>query len=239
MQWTIDADLTTLGQFMLADSDARVAARWEAGAVAGCCVGAAVLYSLWLLGPWINPDLDGLNGYVSEFAARDQPGSRLFRFGDGLAGLLAAAAAVAGIRSGGGAVGWSGLLVFGVATGLDGALTPMTCASYVDSGCAVRELVGALPATHAVHEVTSSVAALGMLVAMGGLARAGIGPRARWGWTWCALTGLATVTTLGALWIGAGAGVTQRVQLGLIATWLIAVAVNHARRTRSAGGFGA
>lgn len=224
---------------MLADSDARVAARWEAGAVAGCCVGAAVLYSLWLLGPWINPDLDGLNGYVSEFAARDQPGSQLFRFGDGLAGLLAAAAAVAGIRSGGGAVGWSGLLVFGVATGLDGALTPMTCASYVDSGCAVRELVGALPATHAVHEVTSSVAALGMLVAMGGLARAGIGPRARWGWTWCALTGLATVTTLGALWIGAGAGVTQRVQLGLIATWLIAVAVNHARRTRSAGGFGA
>lgn len=224
---------------MLADSDARVAARWEAGAVAGCCVGAAVLYSLWLLGPWINPDLDALNGYVSEFAARDQPGSRLFRFGDGLAGLLAAAAAVAGIRSGGGAVGWSGLLVFGVATGLDGALTPMTCASYVDSGCAVRELVGALPATHAVHEVTSSVAALGMLVAMGGLARAGIGPRARWGWTWCALTGLATVTTLGALWIGAGAGVTQRVQLGLIATWLIAVAVNHARRTRSAGGFGA
>lgn len=224
---------------MLADSDARVAARWEAGAVAGCCVGAAVLYSLWLLGPWINPDLDALNGYVSEFAARDQPGSQLFRFGDGLAGLLAAAAAVAGIRSGGGAVGWSGLLVFGVATGLDGALTPMTCASYVDSGCAVRELVGALPATHAVHEVTSSVAALGMLVAMGGLARAGIGPRARWGWTWCALTGLATVTTLGALWIGAGAGVTQRVQLGLIATWLIAVAVNHARRTRSAGGFGA
>jgi hypothetical protein len=78
-----------------------------------------------------------------------------------------------------------------------------------------------------------------MLVAMGGLAKSGIGPRARWGWAWCSLTGLATVATLGALWMGAGAGVTQRVQLGLIATWLIALAVNHARRTRSAGGFGA
>ncbi|WP_165943871.1 DUF998 domain-containing protein [Saccharopolyspora karakumensis] len=225
---------------MPAVSDARVAARWEPRAVAGCCACAAVLYSLWLLGPWINPGLDALNGYVSELAARDQPGSRLFRIGDGLAGLLAAAAAVAGIRcSGGGAVGWSGLLVFGVATGLDGALTPMTCASYVDSGCAVRELVGALPATHTVHEMTSSVAALGMLVAMGGLARAGIGPRARWGWAWCSLTGLATVATLGALWMGTGAGVTQRVQLALIATWLIAVAVSHARRARSAGGFDA
>lgn len=221
---------------MLADSDARVAARWEARAVAGCCACAAVLYSLWLLGPWINPGLDALNGYVSEFAARDQPGSRLFRIGDGLAGLLATAAAVAGIRCSGRGAGWSGLLVFGVATGLDGALTPMTCASYVDSGCAVRELVGALPATHAVHEMTSSVAALGMLVAMGGLARAGIGPPARWGWAWCSVTGLATVVTLGALWMGTGAGVAQRVQLSMVATWLIALAVTHARRTRSTGG---
>lgn len=222
---------------MRADSDARVTARWEARVVAGCCLCAAVLYSLWMLGPWINPGLDALNGYVSEFAARDQPGSRLFRIGDGLAGLLAAAAAVTGIRySGGGVVGWSGLLVFGVATGLDGALTPMTCASYVDSGCAVRELVGALPATHTLHEMTSSVAALGMLVAMGGLAGSGIGPPARWGWAWCAVTGLATVVTLGALWMGTGAGVVQRVQLSLIATWLIALAVAGAHRTRSAGG---
>lgn len=225
---------------MRADSDARVAARWEARVSAGCCVCAAVLYSLWVLGPWINPDLDALNGYVSEFAARDQPGSWLFRIGDGLAGLLAAAAAVAGMRcSRGGFVGWSGLLVFGVATGLDGALTPMTCASFVDSGCAVRELVGALPATHTLHEMTSSVAALGMLAAMGGLARAGIGPPARWGWAWCSATGLATVVTLGALWMGTGAGVVQRAQLGLIATWLIALAVTGARRTRSAGGFDA
>lgn len=225
---------------MRADSDARVPARWKARVFAGCCACAAALYSLWVLGPWINPGLDALNGYVSEFAARDQPGSRLFRIGDGLAGLLAAAAAAAGIRcSGGGLVGWGGLLVFGVATGLDGALTPMTCASYVDSGCAVRELVGALPATHALHEVTSSVAALGMLVAMAGLARAGIGPPANWGWAWCSATGLATVVTLGALWIGAGAGVVQRVQLGLIATWLIALAVAGARRRRPAGGFDA
>ncbi|MFC7339906.1 DUF998 domain-containing protein [Saccharopolyspora griseoalba] len=221
---------------MRADSDGRVAAR----APAVCCASAAVLYSLWVLGPWINPGLDALNGYVSELAARDQPGSWLFRVGDGLAGLLAAAAAAAGIRgSGGGLVGWSGLLVFGVATGLDGALTPMTCASFVDSGCAVRELVGALPATHALHEMTSSVAALGVLVAMGGLAGAGIGLPARWGWAWCSATGLATAVTLGALWAGAGAGVVQRVQLSLIATWLIALAVTGARRTRSAGGFDA
>ncbi|GAA2358499.1 hypothetical protein GCM10009854_41130 [Saccharopolyspora halophila] len=226
----------TLGRFMRADSDARVAARWEARVLAGCCACAAALYSLWVLGPWINPDLDALNGYVSEYAARDQPGSPLFRVGDGLAGLLAAAAAVAGFRySRSGVVGWSGLLVFGVATGLDGALTPMACASFVDTGCAVRELVGALPATHALHEITSSVAALGALVAMGGLARAGIGPPARWGWAWCSATGVATAVTLAALWLGTGAGVVQRAQLALIATWLIALAVTGAR-PRSAGG---
>ncbi|GAB3678434.1 DUF998 domain-containing protein [Saccharopolyspora tripterygii] len=221
---------------MRADSEARVAARWEARVAALCCVFAAVLYSLWILGPWLNPGLDALNGYVSEFAARDQPGSWFFRMGDGLAGLLAAAAAVAGIRCSGGTIGWGGLLVFGVATALDGALTPMTCASYVDSGCAVRELVGALPATHEIHEVTSSVAALGAIVGMGGLAWAGIGPPARWGWIWCSVTALATVVTLGALWIGLGAGVVQRVQLGLVAAWLIALAVTGVRRRRPAGG---
>lgn len=223
---------------MRADPAARVAARRKVPVVAGCCACAAVLYSLWLLAPWLNPDLDALNGYVSELAARDQPDSWLFRSGDGLTGLLTAAAAVVGIRQsdGRGRLGWGGLGVFGIATGIDGALTPMTCASFVDSGCAVQELVGALPATHTLHEVTSSVAGVAVLVAMGGLARTGIGPPARWGWAWCSVTGLAMVLTLGALWIGTGAGVVQRVQLSGVATWLIALAVTDVRRARTARG---
>lgn len=202
-----------------------------------CCACAAVLYSLWVLGTWLNPALDALNGYVSEQAAVDQPSSWLFRSGDALTGILTATAAVVALRSGGGRarIGWGGLALFGVATALDGAFTPMACASFADSGCAVRELVGALPITHALHELTSSFAGIAVLVGMGGLAHAGIGPPARWGWTWCAVTGLATVLTLVALWIGIGAGVAQRVQLAGIATWLMALAITGTRGARTTG----
>lgn len=207
--------------------------------VAGCCACAAVFYSLWVLGTWLNPGLDAVNGYVSELAARDQPWSPLFRTGDALAGLLAVATAGAALRARRGKpIGWIGLAVFGAATAVDGALTPMACASFTDSGCAVRELVGTLPVAHSAHEVTSSLAGAAALVAMAGLANGDAGPPARWGWAWCAGTGAATLLTLLALWLGAGAGMAQRVQLAGIATWLCALAVTETGRWRTRGGSG-
>lgn len=215
---------------------AQSQARW----FAGCCLSSGVVYALWLLSPGINPHLDLLNGYVSELSARDQPGSMLFRAADAIAGLFAVAAALLGMRAHRGRwalVGWVGLLVFGAATAIDVTLTPMECATFIDSGCAVRELVGALPLTHELHTITSSLAGAGALVAMAGLGLAargttgfGLPPRAAW--AWFGVTGLATVATLVALLAGSWAGVTQRIQLIGVSTWLIALALAELRRPR-------
>lgn len=194
---------------------------------------AGVLYSLWLLGPWINPALDELDGYVSEFAARDQPGATLFRAGDALAGLGVLASVLARPRL---VVcrwewaGWAGVALFGLATVIDAVLTPMDCAAYVDSGCAAREVVGALSLSHDLHAGTSGLAGAGAVLGMLGL---GLGARLnpllglppRWLLALCGVTAVASTATIFALLAGSWAGVAQRVQLLCIAVWLISSAV--------------
>ncbi|GAB2750701.1 hypothetical protein GCM10027174_26680 [Salinifilum aidingensis] len=199
----------------------------------GLLLAAGLLYAAWLAGPWVNPGMDVVDGYVSELAARDQPGSAFFRTGDVLAGLCATAAAVGGLRRRPGrraVTGWAGVAVFGLATTTDAAFTPMDCAPFVDAACAVRELAGTLSLSHELHALTSSLAGAAALAGMAAFALAaaregGPGPPPRWAWTWLAVTAAATVLTLAALVLGTGAGVLQRVQLAGISTWLVALAV--------------
>ncbi len=211
---------------------ARAAALW----FAACCAGSGALYALWMASWWVNPGLDVLNGYVSELSARDQPGSTLFRTGDAVAGLLAVAAAALGARDQRqrwALVGWGGLAVFGASTMIDVTWTPMDCATFIDSGCAVRELVGTVSLPHELHAATSSLAIAGALVAMGALGLAArdvpvaVPPRAAW--TWFSVTAFATVATLVALMGGSWAGVAQRLQVLAISTWLVALAVRAVR----------
>lgn len=225
---------------MLDESDAHASARAvanDSSPRAHCrralLLTAALLYAGWLAGPWINPDLDLVNSYVSELAARDQPGSALFRGGDVLAGAGVCAAALLGLLrrplSGWAAVGWAGLAAFGLATATDAGLTPMDCAPSKDTGCAVREIAGTLSATHELHTLTSSLAGAAVLTGMAGLGVAarldrGIGPPPRWAAMWFVLTGMATVSTLAALLLGTGVGAPQRVQLVGISSWLLALA---------------
>lgn len=207
-------------------------------ALAALLLGAASLYALWILGTWVNPALDPLNGYVSELSARDQPGSTLFRTSDAVAGAMAAAAAALGgwsERALGrwARLGWVGLAVFGVATTVDVTFTPMDCAPYIDSGCALRELVGAVSAAHQIHAVTSSLAGAGALVGMLGLGLAtrngSVGPGLRWALSWFVITGLATLGTVLALLLGPGAGVAQRLQLLGISGWMLVLGVHRLR----------
>ena len=198
---------------------------------------SGILYSLWLLGPWLNQPLDELNGYVSEYAASDQPGRLLFRTGDTLTGILATASVLVGARSAAGGwerAGWAGVAVFGITTLVDGALTPMDCATYVDTGCAARELVGAVSAGHEIHAVTSSLAITGALLGMFGLGLAarskpGVGLAAGWTLVVFGVTAAATTATLVALLAGAWAGVAQRFQVAGIAVWFVSSAVVRLR----------
>ncbi|MFG2497415.1 DUF998 domain-containing protein [Streptomyces sp. NPDC048441] len=129
----------------------------------------AVAYSAWLLEAVLGTGLSTLSSYVSELAAQDQPYGMLFRTTDLIAGLLILAGAVGALlwlpRRWGTVVGWAGIALFGAATVVDSRL-PMSCAPTADAACAARERAGLVPAAHAAHVVSSSVAATGALVGM-------------------------------------------------------------------------
>ncbi|GGY53954.1 DUF998 domain-containing protein [Streptomyces omiyaensis] len=224
----------------------------------------ALAYTAWVLEAVVRTGLDPVRTYVSELAAADQPLGGLFRATDLAAGLLVLAGAVTGLlagrapaapepgvprwaRTGTGPAGrrpwllagWSALALFGAATAVDSRL-PLSCAPTADPACAARETAGLVPATHAAHAVSSSLAMTGALVAMTALTlaarRYGLWrPLARTGPVLVALELAATVWTLAAVaafeagrgpWL-LGAG--QRLQVLLVAVWTGVLAVSLAR----------
>ncbi|MFE6164772.1 DUF998 domain-containing protein [Streptomyces sp. NPDC056486] len=205
----------------------------------------AVAYSAWVLEPFLGTGLSPVSSYVSELAARDQPYSTLFRTTDLAAGLLILAGAGGALlwlpRRWGAVVGWAGLALFGAATVVDSRLA-MSCAPTADAACAARERAGLVPAAHAAHVVSSSVAATGALVGMVVLTlaarRYGILPSLASppGLLLVLLELAATTWTLAAIaafdagygmWaLGAG----QRLQVLLIAVWMGFLARSVVRR---------
>ncbi|MFC8899091.1 DUF998 domain-containing protein [Streptomyces cinereoruber] len=138
--------------------------------------------------------------------------------------------------------GWIALAVFGAATVADSRL-PLSCAPTVDPACAARETAGLVPATHAAHAVSSSLAMTGALAALVALTVAARRhdrrlPLARTGPVLVALEFAATAWTLAAvaafeagkgIWaLGAG----QRLQVLLVAVWLAVLAHSLATDAR-------
>lgn len=144
-------------------------ARARAVTVSALLTLGAVAYSTWLLETFLGTGLSPLSSYVSELGAQDQPYGTLFRTTDLAAGLLVLAGAVGALlwlpRRWSTVVGWAGLALFGAATAVDSRL-PLSCAPTADAACAARERAGLVPAAHAAHAVSSSVAVAGALVAM-------------------------------------------------------------------------
>ncbi|WP_328496726.1 DUF998 domain-containing protein [Streptomyces sp. NBC_00414] len=204
----------------------------------------ALAYSAWALEAVITTGLHPAHTYVSELAATDQPYGILFRTTDLLAGTLVAAAALPALRTRPGEgpaarTGRAALLLFGVATAVDSRL-PLSCTPTGDPGCAARETAGLVPWTHSAHTLTSTIALCGILVAMVVLTRAARrhaprSPLARSGPCLVALELAATAWTLAAIAAlesghdGWGVGIAQRLQVGLIAIWLGALAVSVLR----------
>ncbi|MEN8655383.1 DUF998 domain-containing protein [Streptomyces sp. 21So2-11] len=204
----------------------------------------AVAYTSWVLEVVLATGLDPVRTYVSELAAADQPLGGLFRATDLLAGLLVLAGALTALAvrrpdRPWAVVGWTGLVLFGAATATDSRL-PLSCAPTVDPACAARETAGLVPATHAAHAWSSSLATTGAIVGVVALTVAA----RRYGW-WPPLARVgpalvaaelaATVWTLtsvarfeagnGTLLLGAG----QRLQVLLVAVWLAVLALSVAR----------
>ncbi|MGW6916851.1 DUF998 domain-containing protein [Kitasatospora sp. NPDC054939] len=240
--------------------------------VAALLLLSAVAYTAWVLEVVLSTGLDPVQAYISELAAENQPLGGLFRATDlvaGLAVLVAAAIALTGLRRRGrlgragrrrwAVTGWAALALFGAATAADSRL-PLSCTPTSDPECAARETAGLVPATHAAHAVSSSLAMTGALLALVTLTVAA----RRYGWwppvrrygpwllgaellatTW-SLAAIAAFESGHGTWsLGAG----QRLQVLLVAVWLAlfaySVASGGARgsrvvgRSRSAAGPGA
>ncbi|MFE1802677.1 DUF998 domain-containing protein [Streptomyces sp. NPDC059517] len=204
---------------------------------------AALTYSAWTLETFLGTGLPPAHTYVSELAATNQPYTTLFRTTDLLAGtLVCAAVATAAATATLSArriprTARAALLLFGAATAVDSRL-PLSCTPTTDPECAARETAALVPWTHSAHTVSSTVALCGILVAMATLTRtARMGPAllalelAATAWT------LAAIAALEAGHDGWGVGIAQRLQVGVIAIWLgaLAVSLRHAPEPAARG----
>ncbi|MFD3947019.1 DUF998 domain-containing protein [Streptomyces sp. NPDC058579] len=220
-----------------------------ARATAVLLVLGALTYSAWVLEAVVRTGLDPVRSYVSELMATDQPHGDLFRASDLTAGLLVLAAALTALWSGRRArpgrlvrAGWAALALFGAGTAADSRL-PLSCTPTADPACAAREDAGLVPFTHTAHAVSSSIAMAAAIAAMLLLTyaarRHGVWrPLARFGPALVAVELAATVWTLASVaafeagrdtWaLGAG----QRLQVLLVAVWLVLLAVSVVTQVR-------
>ncbi|GAA2382963.1 DUF998 domain-containing protein [Nonomuraea africana] len=179
-------------------------------AAACAFVVAAVFSSAWMPGQFTSEGLDRLHGFVSRLAARDQEWSVLFRFCDTVAGLTCLAGVALVVRVREEWQGWLAMALFGLCTAV-GGLFPLDCA-----GCG-----GALSFAHQAHVAAGVAATAAVLVAMVLLSARWRSPLA---WLVTAATYAATMATLVADAVGRYAGLAQRLQVTLIAIWLLYLA---------------
>ncbi|MFH8465893.1 DUF998 domain-containing protein [Streptomyces sp. NPDC017991] len=187
---------------------------------------AALAYSAWTMEAVLPTSLPPAHTYVSELAATNQPYTTLFRTADLLAGTLVCAAAATLSARRTPPTARAALLLFGAATAVDSRL-PLSCTPTTDPECAARETAALVPWTHSAHTVSSTVALCGILVAMVTLTRAApaapalvVLELAATAWTLAAIAALETGHD------GWGVGIAQRLQVGVIAIWLGALAVS-------------
>ncbi|CAM3811993.1 hypothetical protein GCM10009799_07240 [Nocardiopsis rhodophaea] len=197
-------------------------------------IATAVSYSAWLVEFVLPTGIDPGLSFVSELSAADAPFGALFRATDRVSGVLAIVCALAGLAWGSrgrwSRVLWLGLLLFGGATFADTILT-MDCMVSADAVCAAKERAGELSAAHTAHSYSSSVSGTAGLVGAGALALHQRGSRAAgpvWALFATQLAAMAAVLVLLAIGGGQpvdGLGIAQRVQIGAVAAWLVAVGV--------------
>ncbi|MCA2181662.1 alpha/beta fold hydrolase [Nonomuraea glycinis] len=184
---------------------------------ASAFIAAAVLYCAWITGQFTTPAVDRAHGFVGELAARDQPWTRLFRVSDVLSGLACLAGVAVVPRIEREWPGWLALAAFGLFT-VVGGVFPLDCAALSAPACA--RAPGS--AAHHAHVVTGVLATAAALTAMVLLSR-------RWrtavAWIVTGLTGLLTALSAAAVAAGQLAGLAQRLQVTLIAVWLVYVAL--------------
>ncbi|GAA1567599.1 hypothetical protein GCM10009678_58030 [Actinomadura kijaniata] len=200
-------------------------------AVAAAVV-AAVSYSTFLLEHLLSPDLDVINGYVSELSAENQPSHLVYSGGDFVTGLLSITVAVTALltlrRRRWAVTGWVFLALFGLCA-IGDAIFPLDCAPSLQTWCALRERSGEVSFSHQFHAVTSSlVIACGVAALLTlSIAARRYGwwpPLARWGWRLALAETVFALSTVLAMLLGRWLGIIQRVQISVLVLGLVTVA---------------
>ena len=191
-------------------------------------------YSTWTVLFAIDPHLDVLHSFVSEYAVWGRPGAVLIRVGDAVAGVLLV---VLGVflrrRHALSLMLCAGLIVAGAATVGD-TLLSYECAPSLSEACATAEVEGTVGVAHQLHSVTSALVGFGFAAAV----IADIVMMVRSGRSFASLPVVLNVALLVLLGISGvlalvqhvgWAGAVQRLSLVLICAWVVVLSVRHAR----------
>ena len=190
-------------------------------------------YSTWTVLFAIDPQLDVLHSFVSEYAVWGRPGAVLMRAGDAVAGVLLV---VLGVflrrRHALSLLLCAGLVVAGAATVGDTMLS-YECAPSLSAECATAEVEGTVGLAHQLHSVTSALVGFGFAVAV----IADIAMLVRSGRSFASLPVVLNVALLVLLGVSGvlalvphvgWAGAVQRLSLVVICAWVIVLSVRHA-----------
>ncbi|WP_307802063.1 DUF998 domain-containing protein [Actinomadura violacea] len=204
---------------------------------------AALFYASFFLENWLSPDLDVVNGYVSELSAIDQPFHLVYSGGDLVTGVLSIIVALGALRKLSrrplAVAGWAFLALFG-GWAIGDASFPLDCAPNLETWCALRERSGHVSFSHEFHSVTSTVVITCGVIALFLLSlaarRYGWWPLlARWGWVVAAAESVFALSTLLAMYLGRWLGIIQRVQISVLCAGLLLIAFALYADRRNAG----
>ncbi|MFD4428788.1 DUF998 domain-containing protein [Nocardia sp. NPDC058497] len=193
-------------------------------AVAGLC------YSSWVLEFVLPIDTDPVNSFLSELDAEGKPYREVFATADKLVGLLLIPASIGGLlvfrRRRLTTVGWVALACFGASTIADAMLPLRDCDPAV-SACGG----GLFPQLHQPHALTSTLAVTSIAVAAFAFSAAAYRYHRWWilrefGVVVLVVGSAATIWMLVAdnLSGSYALGIAQRIQVGSMSLWLLALA---------------
>ncbi|WP_131737107.1 DUF998 domain-containing protein [Actinomadura roseirufa] len=200
--------------------------------VIALAVVAGISYGTFLLENWLSPELDVVNGYVSELSAIDQPYHLVYSGGDLVTGVLTIIVAAQALgrlaRRPLATAGWAFLGLFGLCA-IGDALFPLDCAPSLETWCALRERSESVSFSHEFHSVTSGAVIFCGVVSLFTLSMAarryGWWPAlARWGWPLALAESVFALSTLLAMLLGRWLGIIQRVQIGILCLGLLTIA---------------
>ncbi|WP_040772947.1 DUF998 domain-containing protein [Nocardia pneumoniae] len=195
-------------------------------ALAGLC------YSSWLLQFVLRIELDPVNSFLSELDAEGRPYRLVFATADMITGAALMPAAIAGLllfpRRRLTTIGWVALFCFGASTIAD-VLLPLRDCTPGEAGCGRPSEL--FPQLHQPHALTSTLAVTSIAVAAFAFSLAAFRYR-RWrilrefGLAALVIGATATVWMLVAdnLPGNYALGIAQRIQVGAMSLWLLALA---------------